>query len=340
MSGAFGWHRHDTTTTGSVRQADDPFSQAAKAYKAPAAPSTRTKIVDPPQPPAPSRVLPSMVTRTVPGALGTLRSTATNVLVVIMDVTGSMGDWPAEIFKRLPLLYHEACEYLGGDDLEILFIAHGDAAGDRNPLQVARFGRGQDLDDALASFDVARGGLGNGHESHELVLYKLVRDVDTSSAVNAHAFFLTDEPARDELVASEVRSVFGTAIEGELRTTPALVRELLRRMNVWTILCATGTYDPAPIRNWWERLLGPERVLPLDDHRRVVDVILATLAKQTGQLDQFALKLRSRQAGSLYADQNVRTVMASVAMVGTRGPRCVRQIAGPGTRPLMITKKD
>lgn len=340
MSGAFGWHQHDTTTTGSVRQADDPFSQAAKAYKAPAAPSTRTRIVDPVQPPTPSRVLPSTVTRTVPGAKGTLRSTAANVLVVSMDVTGSMGEWPAEIFKRLPLLYHEACEYLGSDDLEILFLAHGDAGGDRNPLQVARFGRGQELDDILASFDVARGGLGNGHESHELVLYKLVRDVDTSSAVNAHLFFLTDEPARDVLDDSEVRSVFGKPIEGELRSTPALARELLRRMNVWTVLCATGTYDPAPIRNWWERLLGPERVLPLDDHRRVVDVILATLAKQTGQLDQFAQKLRSRQAGSLYADQNVRTVMASVALVGTRGPNAPRMIAGPGTKSLLPGKKD
>ncbi len=340
MSGAFGWHRNDKTY-GSARQTADPFSQAAKAYQTPSAPapSIRARVIDP----DPPRNLSAAASRvgSVPGAGGVLTSTAANVIIVAMDVTGSMHAWPGEIFKRLPLLYHEACAYLDSDDLEILFIAHADAQGDAYPLQVARFGRGPELDPMLAAFQIGGGGRErDGRESHELVMYKLVNEVDTSSAVNVHAFFLTDEAGRDVIDETEVRAVFGKPVTGELRATRDLAKQLLRRMNAWAVLCETGTYDPAPIRAWWETALGADRIVPLNDHRRVVDVVLATIAAHTGQLDKFALDLRSRQAGSLYANQNVRTVMASVAHVGTRGPRAPKQIAGPGTRPLLITKKD
>lgn len=34
-------------------------------------------------------------------------------LVIVCDVTGSMGEWPATIFSKLPYLEFEAKEYLG-----------------------------------------------------------------------------------------------------------------------------------------------------------------------------------------------------------------------------------
>ncbi|OGL95413.1 hypothetical protein A2348_02080 [Candidatus Uhrbacteria bacterium RIFOXYB12_FULL_58_10] len=344
MSGGFGWHRNDTVKE-SIRLPDDPFRRAVRAYEPPAASkpaaSVRARVIDPTPPP--TRKLPSAaaVGMPVPGAGGSMRSTASNVMIVVMDVTGSMHAWPGEIFKRLPLLYHEACAYLDSDDLEILFIAHADAAGDEYPLQVARFGRGPELDPMLGAFRIGGGGTErDGCESHELVLYKLVRDVDTSSAVNVHAFFITDEAGRDALNETQVRAVFGRPVEGETRATKDLARQLLRRMNLWAVLCETGSYSPGPILAWWESLIGNDRIVPLNDHRRVVDVLLATLAKHTGQIDRFTTNMRSRQAGSRYAGQNVKTVMDSVAAVGTRGPLAPKAIAGLGTRPLLPAKKN
>ncbi len=342
MSGRFGWHKNDQDN-GSMRQPNNPFGKAAQAYHthAPApAPSARARVIDPAPPPARSIAAAATRAGAIPDAGGTLKSTAANVLIAILDVTGSMRQWPTEIFKRLPLLYQEACAYLDTQDLEILFIAHADADGDAYPLQVARFGRGPELDAMLAAFKVGGGGaMRDACESHELVLYKLVRDVDTSSAVNVHAFFLTDERGRDAVNEHEVRSVFGRPVEGELRTARDLARHLRRRMNLWAVLCDTKSYDPAPIRAWWEELLGIERVLPLDDARRAVDVIIAALAAHTGQLDRFTKDLQSRQAGMPHAAANVRTVLGSVVNVGTRAPASPR-LLGPGTRPLLIDKND
>jgi len=51
-----------------------------------------------------------------------------NPLVIVSDVTGSMRNWPATMFSKLPYFEHEAKQYLG-DDVEICFSAIGDYSG-------------------------------------------------------------------------------------------------------------------------------------------------------------------------------------------------------------------
>jgi hypothetical protein len=67
-----------------------------------------------------------------------------NPLIIAVDVTGSMADWPFEIFDRLPLLYNTLSQYR--EDLTIAFAAIGDASVDRWPLQVTSFASGFDLE--------------------------------------------------------------------------------------------------------------------------------------------------------------------------------------------------
>src|SRR5688500_10959569 len=62
-----------------------------------------------------------------------LTSQSPHPLIVAVDVTGSMQRWPAAIFDRLPLLYQTLSQYQ--PELEISFVAIGDAACDRWPLQ-------------------------------------------------------------------------------------------------------------------------------------------------------------------------------------------------------------
>src|ERR1700676_3501371 len=45
----------------------------------------------------------------------TLKTNSPAPLVILCDVTGSMGDWPATIFSKLPYLDKECKEYLGPD---------------------------------------------------------------------------------------------------------------------------------------------------------------------------------------------------------------------------------
>ena len=58
----------------------------------------------------------------------TISSDAETLVVVGIDVTGSMSSWPLEIFDRLPMLYQTLSQYK--PDLEVCFAAIGDATCD------------------------------------------------------------------------------------------------------------------------------------------------------------------------------------------------------------------
>ena len=101
------------------------------------------------------------------------------------------------------------------------------------------------------------------------------------------------------------------------RTTKAVFDALALKMRPFVVLkrADTGSYDPDRIRGAWERALGRERVLPLDDGRRVVDVMLAVVAKTTGQTAAFTASLQARQGGTAHGAVNIATVQRSVALV-------------------------
>jgi hypothetical protein len=253
-----------------------------------------------------------------PDAKHDLVSTASNVIIVVLDVTGSMQDWPQEIFRRLPLLFNEAVTYLGSDDLEILFVAMGDARTDCFPIQVAQFARGEALDKVLASFYMKCGGGGQGTESHELVAYHLLKRVDTSSAQNVFTFFVTDEAACDFMDWDLVKDHIDMNPDPELEKTERVFEALSRKTKLYTILCETKNtrYSVKGIKSFWDKHIGSANVLPLSESRRVVDVILATIATVTGQMDTFTTNLMGRQQGSQYAESNLRTVQKSIALIG------------------------
>lgn len=355
MSGAFGWHqKNDNDTTpatpgffgGSRRAAPsrvviDPASRAGQTSGSGAASTPASQPASSYQAPAPrTKTIPRTQARLpTPDARHAVSTDAEVALIIVQDCTGSMGEWLDEIFRRLPLLYHEACEYFDTDDLEILFIAHGDAYTDLNAVQVARFGKGQELDTMLASFDRnSCGGGGQGTESQELVAYYILKQVDTSRSQHVYAFFITDEAGSDRVDGQQVRTELGLTLDTEFERTDAVFAQLMRRMNLYTVLFDTTTYYGATkdnIGRFWNRVLGRERILPLNDGRRVVDVMLAVCARLTGQFDRFTQNMRSRQAGSHFADVNMRTVQQSVALVGGNAPKAPQ--IGPGTRPLLLT---
>ncbi|MBL7058191.1 hypothetical protein ISS03_02530 [Patescibacteria group bacterium] len=168
--------------------------------------------------------------KNIPNAKHKLKSSAANVVIIIQDVTASIGQWPVEIFKRLPLFYQSACNYLGTTDVEVLFIAHGDARSDNHAVQVARFGRGQELDRYLTEFYLDCRGGGQGTESHELVAYYILKSVDTSAAQNVYAFFITDEAACDVVSSQYVQEYFSENLDYSFVSTKVLFDFLKRKM--------------------------------------------------------------------------------------------------------------
>jgi hypothetical protein len=354
MSGGFGWNRNDRSHQSPTRVDNDRggFTDAFKGYKGAPRVSHVGKSPQPASAPAQSAQTPpprqsfrqSTVKQSIPNARHALSTTAANVLIVVMDVTASNAQNVPEIFKRLPLMYEEACTYLGSRDLEMLFIAHGDARTDRHATQVAHLGRGPELDEILTSFYRNCGGGGQGSETSELVAYYLLKQLDTSSAQNVYAWFLTDEAGCREIDARLVRDELDLELDREFKDARSVFMALQRKMHVFTILLESDSYSRYPtlkakIRPYWEWALGGrESVIPLDDTRRIVDVMLGTVAKMTGQIDAFTQALQGRQMPTHHGAQNVATVMKSIVLVG-RGTPSAPHVLPAATRPLLPAPK-
>ncbi len=322
MSGAFGWVKADVVGGGTRVHRPDDFAPAKDAY---AGGAKRIDIGFDPND-GKSRKIDAFATklgaRVIPNGKGVLSSIAANVVIVSLDVTGSMCEWPQEIFKRLPLLYVDLVRYFGSDDVEVLFIAHGDASGsDRYPIQVGRFARGSDLDAILASLE--REGGGNGRqaqrESHELVAYHLVERIDTRSAQNVFAFFITDEAGYDTVDAGQVDRLLGVPVNRELVKTKDVLARLSVSADVYAVVCDTKTYSHPIAPEWWRGMLGREQVLILDDARRIVDVLLGVMAGKVGKDREFDIDLTKRQVGLPHGRDNIANVHKTLAIVRRGG---------------------
>ena len=322
MSGAFGWVKADVVGGGTRVHRPDDFAPAKDAY---AGGAKRVDIGFDPND-GKSRKIDDFATKlgskVIPNGMGVLSSTAANVVMVSLDVTGSMQEWPQEIFKRLPLLYVDLVRYFGSDDVEVLFIAHGDASGsDRYPIQVGRFARGPDLDAILASLEREGGGSGrqSERESHELVAYHLVERIDTRSAQNVFAFFVTDEAGYDAVDADQVDRLLGAPVNRELVRTKDVLARLSVSADVYAVVCDTKTYNHPIAPEWWRGMLGREHVLILDDARRIVDVLLGVVAGRVGKDREFDLDLTKRQRDMRFGRDNIANVQKTLAIVRKGG---------------------
>ena len=114
----------------------------------------------------------------------TVKTESPTPLVIWVDVTGSMGAWPATIFSKLPYLDHEIrTEYLGAD-AEVCFGAVGDAHSDKYPVQVQPFTSGTDMKKKLEQLVIEGNGGGQVKESYELAALYTLHNIETPKAVD------------------------------------------------------------------------------------------------------------------------------------------------------------
>ncbi len=345
MSGNHGWGGNDRADDFSPRQ-NDGFSQAHKPYSqqnydpdrfSNASKQLNNRSVHMTAGPsvaqaALSQIAPAM-SRLSPVDTNPRRKQVTtkkNVIIVSVDRTGSMGPWTKEILDRCAVLYKEAQKYLG-EDLEILFTSFGDYPATRDEFLVAPLGHGPELDTYLKVLNADADGGGNGVESSDMAAMYCLEMLDTSSAQNVFFFTVTDEGFYPEKRHSE--DYLGCKTSPELRDMIAVYRALKIRMNVFTIFGATATgrgYGNA--NKSWEETLGDDHVVPLDDGRRVVDVMLGVVAKITNQFDQFSVHLDMRQGGTQFGAVNQKTVFNALSRVAG-APQA--PIVKAGTRSLM-----
>lgn len=342
MSGAIGWRGHGPSyDPGPSNGGGGGFSRAQNAYSNPTPAShpgslsnqgPGSAVYTPPQSPASIAYRPRVQVDL--SAKKKLTSTKKNVIIVALDGTGSMGGWREEIRNRCKTLFTEAQGYLG-EDLEILFIGFGDLlAGSGDKIEAAPFGDGPVLDDHLMALDMDQAGFGNNRESADMAAYFVDVNVDVSTAQKVYFFVVTDEETYPTIDRFAAQHHLGVDLREPLRLEDLFAR-LRKKMDTFIVAKKLGDVHGETPRAFWEKIVGRERVLPLDDGRRVVDVMLGVMAKTTNQYQKFSQRLSQAQGNSQYSQVNQQSVHASLMNV-PGGPQAPKVSLHTGTKVLVL----
>ena len=249
--------------------------------------------------------------------VASLKTNSRNPLVVVCDVTGSMGDWPAVIFSKLPYLDIEAKTYLG-DDCEICFSAVGDVFSDQYPLQITEFGKGKVLEENLKKFIIEKNGGSQYKESYDMPALYFTRNVEMPNAIRPVLIFIGDEGLYNFVDQQHAKDLCGVDVKLNDLTIEKLFFELQQRYSVYLIRKHYGSRSATnkqsdldqQIEAQWAKLIGDDHIALLPSADRVVDVIFGILAAETGKEDYFKKEITDRQTPA-----QVKTVMKSLVSV-------------------------
>jgi hypothetical protein len=220
-------------------------------------------------------------------------------VVVGIDTTGSMQEWPKTFFEKLPLLYKEADKYLPGCELSFQAINDFYADGEDAALQPAPFGRGPELDQMIGQLLPVGGGGGKNTESYETFAAYNIFMKAPKAVIKPIVIILGDE-VPFETIPSQVASQLGLAPEEAASVTAGEVfRKLHAVADVFLIRKPYyGWSKDEPIMDVWKKIahMPAERILNIQEPRRVVDVIMGILAVITKRWAEFEKELKGRQS--------------------------------------------
>ena len=278
------------------------------------------------------------VTDLVPTSIST---DSKNPLVVLIDVTGSMGDWPAVMFSKLPYMDNECKEYLG-EDVEISFAAVGDAHSDNYPIQIRPFKKGRDMEEELKALVIEGNGGGQARESYELTALYYAKNAKMPNAERPVMIIIGDEGFYEHISTAHAALAHVKA-EKEL-STKEMFDDLKEKFSVYLIRkpYESGMGSDAHIQKTWEDLVGKEHIATLPSADRVVDVIFGILAQEKDKVGYFKKEIEDRQRPDQVATvyKSLKTIQALPVQAGktsTGGGKSVlhNNIKGTKTKRLL-----
>lgn len=240
-------------------------------------------------------------------------------IVVLFDVTGSMGTVPRTMQRRLGQLHALLVSKGYARDPQILFGAIGDADCDRVPLQIGQFESDNRMDEQLRSILLEGGGGGQQRESYELAAYFVARHVETDAwskrGRKGYLFIVGDEMNKPRLPASHIHEVLGESADS-IHDVESIYRELEQRWHTFFVLPRqTAYYDDPRIAHHWQRLLG-ERFLKLEDPEAVCELVAVTIGMMEESVELADGLADLDEVGSAAGV----AVGRALARVGARGP--------------------
>lgn len=239
-------------------------------------------------------------------------SQSPNPLVVAVDVTGSMQTWPAEIFDRLPLLFNTLASYR--PDLEVSFMAIGDAGCDQWPMQVTDFAKGFDLEERLKAL-VGEGGGGDEPESYGMLAYYIRHHVRVPQAQRPFLIVFGDATMHKRVPCKQLRHYLG---DESVQDADALTlwQEVSLDWNTWFLRRPSGRPGDA-VEKQWSEAIGAQQVVLMEDEQRAVDYAMGLIARSWGFFGDFQQNMRARQD-----DDKVKNLASKIEATKPRLVRC------------------
>jgi ribosomal protein S27AE len=227
-----------------------------------------------------------------------IKTESANPLIVAVDVTGSMANWPFEIFDRLPLLYNTLSQYR--EDLEICFVAIGDAVVDRWPLQVTSFAGGFDLEQLLGSL-YGGGGGGDAPESYGLFAHWVNNHVSLPD-LKEPPFLIVfgDVTMHAEVPKSQVDHYLGDKVKRDLDSIKEWQR-VSETWNTWFMRRPTGKMGDV-VDQQWGKAIGEQKIFHIEDEQRAVDYAMGLISRAWGHFPDFQNNMRARQTEEKVAE--------------------------------------
>ncbi|QQG45223.1 MAG: hypothetical protein HYW89_04485 [Candidatus Sungiibacteriota bacterium] len=239
-----------------------------------------------------------------------------NPMAIVTDQSGSMGEWPATMFSKMPYLEHEAKTEYMGTDVEISWGAIGDARNnEKYPLQMRPFAKGTDHAQRLKELVIEGEGGGTTQESYELAALYCARNVVMPNAVRPLLIVIGDESPYDFVDPEEAELIARVKLPQKVRTSQ-IFDELKQKFSVYFIQKPYGrevlsdgplTGTTKRVHENWAALVGEDHIALLADPGRVVDVIFGIMAREAGKIGYFRKELSGRQT-----PEQVKTVMTSL----------------------------
>ncbi len=208
-------------------------------------------------------------------------------IILASDVTGSMGVIAHELMNNgLNTLATQIYERRPVSDPHVMVMAVGDAKTDAAPLQVTQFEADIRIADQVRRLWLEGGGGGNGGESYSAahVFAGLRTDVDSVAKRGRRGYLFTigDEPIHDGLTRDELIGIFGEDIERGLSARECLALAQ-RSYDVFHVVVMQGyaAQGLGRVLRTWKPLL-PGRLLILDDHRHLPEVVVSAIQVAEG----------------------------------------------------------
>ncbi len=244
-----------------------------------------------------------------------------------LDVTGSNINAAQVVHAKLPNLQAYLRDGDFCQDPQINIGAIGDATSDSYPLQWGQFESDNRLDDQIAAVILEGNGGGQMRETYELGAYMSARHVNLEPyellGKKGFVFFFGDEMPYQTIKRDysrthwdgrghTLKSLTGDDADEEVQTAQVFA-ELQRKNHVFFLFQRQGAYEPSQVTPEWEKLIGSENVIVLDDPAASVEAIAALIARFERGLDTDTTKAAMLAAGG--SPSSVGTAMKAIARI-------------------------